>query len=110
MPMAAQSRRAARLARAACSFSGSRSSKPQYHCSSIERPSMPARSRLRRSLLALVTALAALGLIPSQAAQIQLSRALATAAADLPAALQRYRVGDVHTREQRSAIGATGAD
>jgi carboxypeptidase T len=63
---------------------------------------MPARSRLRRSLLALLTALAALGLIPSQAAQIQPSRA--------PGALQRYRVVEVHTREQRSAINATGAE
>ena len=71
---------------------------------------MPARSRLRRSLLALVTGLAALALIPSQAAQIQPSRAPAASAADAPGALQRYRVGEVRTREQRSAIGATGAE
>jgi len=71
---------------------------------------MPARSRLRCSLLALVTALAALGLIPSQAAQIQPSRAPAASAADVPGAPQRYRIGEVRTREQRSAIAATGAD
>jgi carboxypeptidase T len=72
---------------------------------------MPARSRLRRSLLALVAGLAALGLIPSQAAQIQPARRpAATATADAPGAPQRYRIGDVRTREQRSAIDATGAE
>src|SRR5438067_8955383 len=70
---------------------------------------MAPRSRLRLSLLALVTALAALGLIPSQAAPTPPSRAPA-GMADAPGALGRYRVGDVYTREQRSAIGATGAD
>lgn len=71
---------------------------------------MPARSQFRRSLLALVTALAALGLIPSQAAQIQPSRAPNASAAEVPGALQRYRIGEVYTREQRSAINATGVD
>ena len=72
---------------------------------------MLARSRPRRLLLALIIGLAALGLIPSQAAQRAPSRApAATATADVPGALQRYLVGQVYTREQRSAIGATGAE
>jgi carboxypeptidase T len=72
---------------------------------------MRVRSRLRRSILALVTALIALGLLPSQAAQIQPSRApAANAADDRPGALQRYQIGQVYTREQRSAISATGAE
>ncbi len=66
---------------------------------------MFARSRLTRLLLALITGIAALGMLPSQAAQIQPSRA-----PDVPGALQRYRIDGVRTREQRSAIGATGAD
>jgi carboxypeptidase T len=80
------------------------------HRSIFERPSMHVRSRLRHSLLALVTALAALALLPSQAAPTQPSRASATNTADVPGALQRYRVADVYTREQRSAINAIGAE
>lgn len=72
-------------------------------------PGSGYKARLRRSFLALVTALAALGLIPSHAAQIQPNRVPVTTA-DLPGALGRYRVGEVYTREQRSAISATGAD
>src|SRR4051812_3994720 len=72
---------------------------------------MLARSRLKFSLFALIIGLAALGLLPSQAAQRAPSSALeSTATPDAPSALQRYRVGQVRTREQRSAIGATGAE
>jgi hypothetical protein len=72
---------------------------------------MSARSRLQFSLLALVIGLAALGLMPSQAAQPAPSHSpAATVTADEPGALQRYRVGQVYTREQRSAIAATGAE
>ncbi|MEP7190122.1 MAG: M14 family metallopeptidase, partial [Roseiflexaceae bacterium] len=72
---------------------------------------MFARSRLKFSLLALVIGLAALGLMPSQAAPLRPSRApAATATPDGSGALQRYLVGQVSTREQRSAIAATGAE
>ncbi|MEO7911311.1 MAG: M14 family metallopeptidase [Roseiflexaceae bacterium] len=50
-------------------------------------------------------------MIPSQAAQRTPNRASAIAAApDVPGAVQRYRVGEVRTREQRNAIAATGAE
>jgi murein tripeptide amidase MpaA len=71
---------------------------------------MLARLRLRHSLLAFLIGITALGLIPSQAAQIQPSRSAAAIAADVPVALGRYHVAGVSTREQRSAINATGAD
>jgi hypothetical protein len=58
---------------------------------------MPA-SRLTRSLLAVIGGIIALALTPAPAVP-----AAATAA-------QRYRVGEVRTREQRSAIVATGAE
>jgi hypothetical protein len=70
---------------------------------------MPIGSRLRPILLALVIGLAALGLLPSQAAQLSPSRVPAVFA-DQPGARQRYSVGEVYTPQQRGAIAATGAE
>jgi hypothetical protein len=71
---------------------------------------MPATSQLQRLMLVLATTFAALGLIPSQAAPIQPRGAPLFNTADVLGAPQRYLIGDVYTREQRSAIGATGAE
>jgi hypothetical protein len=60
--------------------------------------------------LILIAGIVALGLMPSQAAQIPPSPAPATGALAAPSTPQRYRIGNVHTREQRSAISATGVD
>jgi carboxypeptidase T len=68
---------------------------------------MPSRSRLPRSFLTFVAGIVALGLIPAQAARLPPGRAPAVASVPSHA---RYRVGGVRTREQRSAIVATGAE
>src|SRR5262249_8708683 len=72
---------------------------------------MRSRSRLTRSLLTFAAGMTALGLIPAQAPQIQPGRAAVMPIAALSSAhtYQRYRVVGVRTREQRSAIVATGA-
>ena len=66
------------------------------------------------ALLTLVAGIVALGLIPAQAGRLHPERAPVAAAStdtdDSPRSFQRYRAEGVRTREQRSAIVATGAE